>query len=311
MVNTTAFGADQAPDVGNAGGIQSLKDLGDYTKTANPSDTAGLSVNLASIGTKFKDMGAGSITDASKASSFFNGIQKVDTPLTNAAHPTLTDLINSSTSQLSSMIGSGAGPGGLPTIRDFIHPISGGSAYNDIKNNNINVDSIASLDSAINNSNDLISKAGIDTASLPGQSLTTSMNFASSLHKWGKDQSTGGISEILNSMANTSNKYGESIKASLAEGKNNDLLSANGIGPLKTNPFEGLPAYAGEDSSLATNAGAKLLGGGGGPPPTPSRGSAVGYSTDSGAFGSESTKGQVGTGTAGLKGTPFDITGGR
>jgi hypothetical protein len=54
-----------------------------------------------------------------------------------------------------------------------------------------------------------------------------------------------------------------------------------------------------------------MMGGGDGPPPTPSRGSAVGYSTDSGAFGSESTKGQVGTGTAGLKGTPFDITGGR
>jgi hypothetical protein len=160
------------------------------------------------------------------------------------------------------MIGSGTGPGGLPTIRDFIHPIAGGTAYNDIKNNNINVDSIASLDSAINNTNDLISKAGIDTASLPGQSLTTSLNFASSLHKWGKDQSTGGISEILNSMANTSNKYGESIKASLAEGKNNDLLAANGIGPLKTNPFEGLPSYAGDDSSIATNAGAKLLGGG-------------------------------------------------
>jgi hypothetical protein len=67
---------------------------------------------------------------------------------------------------------------------------------------------------------------------------------------------------MLKNMANSSTKYGEAVKASLAEGKNNDLLSANGIGPLKTNPFEGVPAYAGDDSSLATNSGAKLLGGG-------------------------------------------------
>jgi hypothetical protein len=62
-------------------------------------------------------------------------------------------------------------------------------------------------------------------------------------------------------MANTSTKYGESVKASLAEGNNNNLLAANGMGPLKTNPFEGVPSYQGEDSSLNNNAGARLLGG--------------------------------------------------
>jgi hypothetical protein len=74
--------------------------------------------------------------------------------------------------------------------------------------------------------------------------------------------SEGGLGSILKSMANTSTKYGEAVKASLAEGRNNDLLGANGMGPLKTNPFEGLPAYAGDDSSISTNAAAKLLGGG-------------------------------------------------
>ena len=36
---------------------------------------------------------------------------------------------------------------------------------------------------------------------------------------------------------------------------------ANGMGPLKTNPFEGVPSYTGDDGSLQTGAAAKMLGG--------------------------------------------------
>ena len=109
-------------------------------------------------------------------------------------------------------------------------------------------------------------------------------------------------------MANGASKYGEAVKASMAEGKNNNLLSANGMGPLKTNPFEGLPSQ----DPAEPNAAAKMMGGGGdSTPPTPSRGTVSGSSTQGGSFGSEQIQGQVGTGTAGLRGTPFDVTGGR
>jgi len=300
-----SFGSNQIE--GQTGtGIQGLKDLGDYTKTANPADTAGFA-GMDSLTSKFKDMGAGRVVDASKASSFFGSIQKVPTPLTNAANPTLNSLISEHAPTISGLIGSST----VPSAQDFLGPVAGCSEL-DALADGVTDDKVSALNTKLASTNTFLSAAGITTATAPAtQTLGGVMSFATKLHTYGKDTSEGGIGSMLKNMANSSTKYGEAVKASLAEGKNNDLLSANGIGPLKTNPFEGVPAYAGTDSSLATNAGAKMMGGGDGPPPTPSRGTAVGYSTDSGAFGSESTKGQVGTGTAGLKGTPFDIAGGR
>jgi len=300
-----SFGSEQIQ--GQTGtGIQGLKDLSDYTKTANPADTAGFA-GMDSFTSKFKDMGAGRVVDASKASSFFGSIQKVDTPLTNAANPTLNSLITEHTPFIQNLIGSST----VPSAQDFLGPVAGCSELDDLADG-VTDAKVTALNTKLSTTSTFLSAAGItDVTSSATQTLSGTMGFATKLHTYGKDASTGGVGTMLRNMANSSTKYGEAVKASLAEGKNNNLLSANGIGPLKTNPFEGLPAYAGTDSSLATNAGAKMMGGGDGPPPTPSRGSAVGYSTDSGAFGSESTKGQVGTGTAGLKGTPFDITGGR
>ena len=300
-----SFGSEQIQ--GQTGtGIQGLKDLSDYTKTANPADTAGFA-GMDSFTSKFKDMGAGRVVDASKASSFFGSIQKVDTPLTNAANPTLNSLITEHTPFIQNLIGSST----VPSAQDFLGPVAGCSELDDLADG-VTDAKVTALNTKLSTTSTFLGAAGItDVTSSATQTLSGTMGFATKLHTYGKDASTGGVGTMLRNMANSSTKYGEAVKASLAEGKNNNLLSANGIGPLKTNPFEGLPAYAGTDSSLATNAGAKMMGGGDGPPPTPSRGSAVGYSTDSGAFGSESTKGQVGTGTAGLKGTPFDITGGR
>ena len=87
------------------------------------------------------------------------------------------------------------------------------------------------------------------------------MSFATKLPQYGKDLSTGSFGDSLRNMANSSSQYGEAVKASIAEGKNNSILSANGMGPLKTNPFEGVPSYTGDDGSLQTGAAAKMLGG--------------------------------------------------
>jgi hypothetical protein len=301
-----SFGSEQIQ--GQTGtGIQGLKDLSDYTKTANPADTAGFA-GMDSLTSKFKDMGAGSVVDASKASSFFGSIQKVPTPLTNAANPTLNSLITEHTPFIQNLIGSST----VPSAQDFLGPVAGCSEL-DALADGVTDDKVAALNTKLASTNTFLSAAGITTATAPAtQTLSGVMGFATKLHTYGKDDSTGGIGTMLKNMANTSTKYGEAVKASLAEGKNNDLLSANGIGPLKTNPFEGVPAYAGTDSSLATNAGAKMMGGGGdSTPPTPSRGTVSGSSTQGGSFGSEQIQGQVGTGTAGLRGTPFDVTGGR
>jgi hypothetical protein len=301
-----SFGSEQIQ--GQTGtGIQGLKDLSDYTKTANPADTAGFA-GMDSLTSKFKDMGAGSVVDASKASSFFGSIQKVPTPLVNSANPTLNSLITEHTPFIQNLIGSST----VPSAQDFLGPVAGCSEL-DALADGVTDDKVAALNTKLASTNTFLSAAGITTATAPAtQTLGGVMGFATKLHTYGKDTSTGGIGSMLKNMANSSTKYGEAVKASLAEGKNNDLLSANGIGPLKTNPFEGVPAYAGTDSSLATNSGAKLLGGGGdSTPPTPSRGTVSGSSTQGGSFGSEQIQGQVGTGTAGLSGTPFDLSGRR
>ena len=301
-----SFGSEQIQ--GQTGtGIQGLKDLSDYTKTANPADTAGFA-GMDSLTSKFKDMGAGSVVDASKASSFFGSIQKVPTPLVNSANPTLNSLITEHTPFLANLIGSST----VPTAQDFLGPVAGCSEL-DALADGVTDDKVAALNTKLASTNTFLSAAGITTTTAPAtQTLSGVMGFATKLHTYGKDASTGGVGTMLKNMANSSTKYGEAVKASLAEGKNNDLLSANGIGPLKTNPFEGVPAYAGTDSSLATNSGAKLLGGGGdSTPPTPSRGTVSGSSTQGGSFGSEQIQGQVGTGTAGLSGTPFDLSGRR
>lgn len=250
-----SFGSEQIQ--GQTGtGIQGLKDLSDYTKTANPADTAGFT-GMGELTTKFKDMGAGSVVDASKASSFFGSVQKVPTPLVNAANPTLNSLMTEHASTFNSLIGSST----VPTAQDFLGPVAGCSELDDLADG-VTDDKVTALNAKLASTNTFLTAAGITTATAPAtQTLSGVMGFATKLHTYGKDTSESGIGNMLRNMANSSTKYGEAVKASLAEGKNNDLLAANGIGPLKTNPFEGVPSYAGTDSSLATNAGAKLLGG--------------------------------------------------
>jgi len=258
----TGIGADIAPDVGNAGGIQSLKDLSDYTKLANPGDTTGFTGGAEGIASKFKDMGAGSLVDASQAPSFFSSIQTASTPLTDAAHPTLGSLMSSLKPNIDSLTGSGNGPLGLPNIRDFAQHVGGGPDINIFNGNTISNSSCLALQGSVSNATNLWTNiAGVDLTSPPPNGLGSSMTFATNLHKFGADTSGSGIADVLHGMANTSTKYGESIRASLAEGKNNNLLSANGMGPVKTNPFEGVPSYTGSDSSLETGAAAKMLGG--------------------------------------------------
>jgi hypothetical protein len=99
-----AIGADLAPDVGNAGGIQSLKDLGDYTKTADPGAIKGLTTDAAGIAGKFSDMGA-SFPNMGSASSMLSKISVPSIPKLNAAAPDLNTLMGSYSGTLNSLTG--------------------------------------------------------------------------------------------------------------------------------------------------------------------------------------------------------------
>ena len=257
MATSSTIGADLAPEVGNAGGIQSLKDLSDYTKLANPGDTAGFA-GVDALTTKFKDMGAGSLIDAGQANSFFSSIQTVDTPKINAAYPDLKSLMNDNLPDIKALVGSGSGINGVPNARDFLHSVAGGAVYDEINSNGVTLDSISNLNNAVSHSTSLFSIAGIETGTFSANpTLTGVATFAAKLPQYGKQVAEGSLGDSLRNMANGASKYGEAVKASMAEGQNNKLLQANGMGSLQTNPFQGLPSQ----DPAEPNAGAKLLGG--------------------------------------------------
>ena len=258
----TSFGATTAPAV-TTGGIQSLKDLGDYTKTADPSTTSGLETDLAGVGLKLSDMGGGKMIDATQGLAFFGSIKKVETPLTNAAHPTLNSLMidSDTTSAIESMIGLPSGSTAIPNMRDILGPVAGNPEI-DALAGGYSADKVTALNTSLTKTNGFIASAQLQASTgTPTQTLGKNMGFATNLHKYGKDMSEGGVGTMLRNMANTATKYGESVAASLAEGENNNLLALNGIGPLQTNPFEGTPSYTGTDGSLYTNPQVKMMGG--------------------------------------------------
>ena len=260
------IGADLAPTVGsNGGGIQSLKDFTDINKIANPADIAGLTGGVSGIASKFSDMGA-KFKNPTAAASMLNGIEIPNVPKLNLATPSLSGMVSDLSPHLDAMTGTGNGPLGLPNITDFTQAASGGPhidamiAALESGISSAITEAITGINSMIASSSLLLTKAGIDITAPPAPSMGSIMGFATGLHKMGANTTGSGIGGVLKGMA-TDDKYGEAIKASLAEGKNNALMSANGISPPNFsggNPFEGLPS-AGSDNSL--NGGATLLGG--------------------------------------------------
>lgn len=258
----TAFGSTAAPEV-TTGGIKSLKDLGDYTKTADPATTAGLNTDLAGIGQKLNDLGGGEMIDNQQSSAFFDRIQKIDTPVTTAAHPTLESLMSdpATTTAIESLTGIPGGSTAIPTMRDILGPVAGNPAIDDLADG-WSEDKVTALNQSTSKADTFIGAASLQASTgTPTQTLGGTMGFATNLHKYGQDNSADGVGSILKNMANTQTKYGESVVASLVEGENNDLFAQNGIGPLQTNPFEGTRTYTGTDGSLYTNPQVKMMGG--------------------------------------------------
>jgi hypothetical protein len=178
-----SFGSEQIQ--GQTGtGIQGLKDLSDYTKTADPGDTAGFA-GMGELTTKFKDMGGGTIIDAVKAPSFFANIQKVPTPLVNSAHPTLNSLMASHSSTIQDLIGSST----VPTAQDFLGPVAG-SAELDALADDVTDDRVSALNTKLATTSTFLTKADITAVtSSATQRLSGVMGFATKLPTYGKETS--------------------------------------------------------------------------------------------------------------------------
>lgn len=242
----------------NTSGLQSLKDFTDINKIVSADNLQGVNTDLAGMGEKMKDLGA-KFKDSNAAKNLFDSVSVPNAPNYNQAFSSLGDMMGQFKDDFASMSGSGTGPMGLPSMQDFMKPLTGGTEIDSVLTN-LNSSSIASVQAMVSKSQSLFTTAGIDVSATPPVNLGTLMQAATSLHKIGAEANGAGSAEVLNSLIPSGSQFGDAIKVAMAEGKNLKAMSAAGIAPPSFNPFENLPS--GGDANLSTQSAQTLLGGG-------------------------------------------------
>jgi hypothetical protein len=194
------------------------------------------------MASKLSDMGA-KFPSPSAAANMLKNIKTPALPNLNSSATSLAGLMGAHAPDLANLTGTGSGPLGVPSMTDFMQAVSGGPMISNLLAGGVNSTSIAQIESMVTNTKSLISKMGVDIDNdLPTpKSLGSIMGFATSLHKIGADTSGSGVANVLESMC-TADEYGDAVKASLAEGKNNALMAANNIAPLVNAPNPPTPA---------------------------------------------------------------------
>lgn len=85
-----------------------------------------------------------------------------------------------------------------------------------------------------------LTAAGIEFGNLVANSKSSALSVASGLHEYGKDVAQGGAAVFFEAVANTSGLTGQSVIASMREGRNIAVLQAAGLVPdtqyNQTNP---------------------------------------------------------------------------
>lgn len=216
------------------GPIANLKDLTDLSKIA-PSGSGLTGANLPdmnAMASKFSDMGA-KFSSPAAAAGMCSAIEVPSIPNLEVAAPSLSGLMSGMSTEIDTMVSGGLPiTGSVPSMTDFMQHVAGGP-HIDALNSDVNATTIAALQTSITQTSSAFTNIGIDLTAPPMPSMGSSMNFATSLHKYGADASGSGVADILKNMANTDSHYGDAIVASLAEGKNKALMMAQGIAPLK------------------------------------------------------------------------------
>ena len=128
FISDAASQLAQPPEGG--GGIKSLGDFADLKKLSPAGALKGLSTDLSSIGTKLKDLGA-NFKNPAAAAAMFNKIEIPNVPNFDNAFGSLKDMMAQHASQLETMMLGGpgvvcTGPLGVPSVDDFMAPVSGG-----------------------------------------------------------------------------------------------------------------------------------------------------------------------------------------
>lgn len=242
--------------------LTSLSDFTDLSKLAPSSATVGLTGGLSGIAGKFKDLGA-SFPSPAAAAGMLKNIEIPNIPTLNSVASSLPNHMSSLAPTIKNLTGNGFGASilngadDLPNLSDFTHAVSGGPEIEKLANLGTNMDlsAISALEDGVTKSRNLLQGAGLNLAELPGTNLATSMSFATGLHRFGASSDTS-VADTLKTMARSGNQFGDSIKASLAEGKNKALMMSAGIKPpnFGESPFKGLPFAASDNTVSGTGA---------------------------------------------------------
>jgi hypothetical protein len=233
---------EQYPPTVDANAISSVNDFADVDKLAG-SEAEGLTTDFAGISQKFSDLG-GSLSDpqvvgnalgevvlpvAAKFQSLVDSLIPPVGELIDGVKGQLSGLMGSVDSALKTLTGSGAGKLGVPNLNDVMGPITGTSpVMRAVSLDPTNPNNIAALNATVAQANSFFATAGIDLNLPAALNLGSVMSFGTALHKLGADPNGFGTANMLNAMA-TDDAYGEALKVSIAEGKNNELLAEAGI----------------------------------------------------------------------------------
>ena len=135
--------ASTAPIVSETGGgISGLKDLLNVDKIAGPA-AAGLKGGLTGIAKKLGDMGA-SFKSPADATKMFAGIEVPKVDKLNEFAPTLNGLMGDLKDDIDDMIGTGTGPLGTPSLKDFFPAVAGGPAIASVAGGPVTTATVAS-----------------------------------------------------------------------------------------------------------------------------------------------------------------------
>lgn len=215
--------------------VDTIRNLNDFTqvnKFVPAADSKTVATTLSGIGEKFKDLGA-SFPNVSSASSMLRNLEVPDIPTLNAV-PSMNNLISGMQSQLNSLTGTGTGELGMPGLTDFFESVQGGPSISALLAN-VSASSVAGISAMVSKATSLLNTAGIPTGGggttfdTGTSAVTGGMIFATNLHKFGQD---AGVSSLLQTIAKPNSQFGDAIKSSLAEGKNQALMAQYGIQPL-------------------------------------------------------------------------------
>jgi hypothetical protein len=210
----------------------SCSNMGDFLSMDSfggaPSGYTGI---MSTIGSVFGDMGA-MFKSPDDASTMLNSMSVPNIPNLDSSASDLGAHMSAMKGGMSSILGTGTGSGGLPTVGDFM-PMATGNAEMNALLGGATSGGIQDLVASLSTSTNLFAVAGIPLGVSPSVNLQSMTGFATGgLTSMGTSDDPA-AKNVLNGLV-TNDQYGDAITAKMDAAKNADLQARlGGISPLR------------------------------------------------------------------------------